>query len=114
LALTFQNISRDAWNKHSISAFGLKIADTAARSPIQNRGKAPSLVPSCLASDAHHFDGDHTRVMTELVGFTCIALRMIQIEERPRLALPAEAPGEPASGSMLVAATIRRIGGEIE
>jgi two-component sensor histidine kinase len=39
---------------------------------------------------------------------------MIQTEELPTLALPAEAPGERSFGSALVTPTIRRIGGEIE
>jgi two-component sensor histidine kinase len=40
-----------------------------------------------VANDAHHFDSGHARVMTELAGFTGIALRMIQTEERLTQAL---------------------------
>jgi two-component sensor histidine kinase len=35
-----------------------------------------------VANDAHHFDSGHARVMTELAGFTGMALRMIQTEAR--------------------------------
>jgi two-component sensor histidine kinase len=40
-----------------------------------------------VANDAHHFNSGHARVMTELAGFTGIALRMIQTEERLTQAL---------------------------
>jgi transcriptional regulator with GAF, ATPase, and Fis domain len=40
-----------------------------------------------VASDRHHFNGEHARMMTELAAFVSVALRMVQTEAQLKAAL---------------------------
>ena len=40
-----------------------------------------------VASDTHHFDSEHARLMTELASFVGVALRMVQTEKHLTTAL---------------------------
>jgi two-component sensor histidine kinase len=58
--------------------------------PLYINGEAPLGTLWIVARDGQKFDSGHARVMTELAGFSGVALRMIQTEERLKQALEAQ------------------------